>query len=44
LYPAVFGEEESVELFAKVLHHIVTFKLAVHQYINTNVFLPADGP
>ncbi len=37
------GEREAVQKLAEVLHHVVAFELAVHQYIQTEVLLPADG-
>ena len=39
LHPAKAGKRKTVELLAKVLHHIVTFGFAVHQYVQAKRFL-----
>jgi hypothetical protein len=33
LHPAVLRGEEPVELLGEVLHHVVAFRLAVHQHV-----------
>ena len=35
------GEGEARELFAKILHHVVALELAMHEHVETDVFLPA---
>ena len=42
LYPAVFGDHETVEKLREVLHHVVTLWLAVYQHVDAQVFLQLD--
>jgi hypothetical protein len=43
LHPAQLGEHKAIQLFAKVFHHVVALGLAMHQYIQAQRFLAADG-
>ncbi len=43
LHPSVFSKQKTFELFSEILHHVITLKFAVHQYINAQLLLPADG-
>ena len=36
------GEDKAVELLAKVLHHVVALRLAVHKEVKTNLLLETD--
>src|SRR6266702_44533 len=42
LHPSVLREDETVQLFAKVLDHIIAFRLAVNKKIKADSFLEAD--
>src|SRR5699024_10801846 len=39
LYPTILGEGKAVELFAEILDHIVTLRLAMHEHIDTQGLL-----
>ena len=39
LYPTAYGKHITRQIFAKKFHHVVAFKFAMHQDIQTNVFL-----
>ena len=41
--PAVLGEDEAVEAFTEVLYHVVTFRLAVDENVETNLLLERDN-
>ena len=43
LHPAMAGESETLQLFAKILHHVVALKLAVNEHVNADLLLEADG-
>jgi hypothetical protein len=42
LYPSVLSEDETVQLFTKVLHHVVTLWFTVDKEIQTDLLLEAD--
>src|SRR5690606_176366 len=42
LHPTVAGKRETIQLLAEVLHHIVAFRLTMHQHIDTELFLKCD--
>ena len=39
----MFGEGVAGELFAEILHHIVSFELAMNQHVDADLLLPAHG-
>ena len=43
LHPAVLGEGEALELLAEILDHVVALELAVHQHVEADLLLDADG-
>src|SRR5712692_3415053 len=44
LHPAVLGEGEPLELLPEVLHHVVALELAVHEHVESQVFLDLERP
>ena len=40
----MLGKEETVQLLSEVLDHIAPLKLAMHQHIQPNLLLEANGP
>src|SRR5690606_10878124 len=43
LHPAVAGEREAGELFAKILNHVIALELAMDEHVKADFLLPADG-
>src|SRR6266446_1195074 len=43
LHPAMLGEGESGELLAEILDHVVALELAVHEHVQSDLFLKRDG-
>ncbi len=42
LHPAVLGEDETLQVFAEILHHVVTLRFAVHQHVEAQTLLFGD--
>jgi hypothetical protein len=42
LDPGILGENKAVQLFTKVLNHIVSFGFTVDQQVETNLLLESD--
>ena len=43
LYPCLFCKEEAAQCFAEILYHVISFVLAMHQNIQSNIFLPCNA-
>jgi hypothetical protein len=42
LHPGVSSEDEAVQLFTEVLHHVVTFRLAMDEKVKADFLLELD--
>ena len=40
--PGILGEDETIELLAEVLHHVITLWFSMNEEVETNLFLEAD--